>query len=238
MIYSEKAPAPEGMRALAAAWASQQLIEVRENRADDQADITPAIRDCWTWLSQYTETYDSHYVEAGFPTPYRPFPDKPYFAPVLEEIDREPVIFITKSRDLMLSWLCVGYLTHCAMTRAERQVILQSLKEEKAWDLVKYAKTLYARQHPLLRERFPLSKPLHRQPVSSLEFANGSIIHGIPEGAEQIRSYHPWALLGDEVAFQPRAGESYEHAVPVCQKIIMLSSAGPGWFADVCEDNI
>src|SRR5207248_7699496 len=36
----------------------------------------------------------------------------------------------------------------------------------------------------------------------------------------------------DEAAFQPEAGEAYDAAVPVCQKIIVVSSAGPGWFAD------
>jgi hypothetical protein len=41
-----------------------------------------------------------------------------------------------------------------------------------------------------------------------------------------------WGLLMDEAAFQPEAGEAYDAAVPVCQKIIVVSSAGPGWFAD------
>ena len=66
------------------------------------------------------------------------------------------------------------------------------------------------------------------QAALKLEFANGSRIVGIPEGADQIRSFHPWGLLMDEAAFQPEAGEAYDAAVPVCQKIIVVSSAGPG----------
>jgi hypothetical protein len=69
-----------------------------------------------------------------------------------------------------------------------------------------------------------------------LEFVNGSRIIGIPEGADQIRSYHPWGLLMDEAAFQPEAGDAYGAAVPVCQKIIVVSSAGPGWFADFAQE--
>jgi len=63
-------------------------------------------------------------------------------------------------------------------------------------------------------------------------------IVGIPEGADQIRSFHPWGLLMDEAAFQPAAGEAYDAAVPVCQKIIVVSSAGPGWFADFVTDEL
>ena len=103
---------------------------------------------------------------------------------------------------------------------------------------MEYAKTLYDQQDERLKRLFPLSKPLKEQPALRLEFANGSRIIGIPEGADQIRSYHPWGLAMDEAAFQPEAGEAYDAAVPVCQKIIVLSSAGPGWFADFVTDQL
>jgi len=53
-------------------------------------------------------------------------PDKPYFRPVITSIQSEPVVFIEKSRDLMISWLCVGFFIHAAMTNDQRQVLLQS----------------------------------------------------------------------------------------------------------------
>jgi hypothetical protein len=82
---------------------------------------------------------------------------------------------------------------------------------------------------------FPLARPMERQSSGVLEWANGSRIVGIPEGADQIRSYHPWGLLMDEAAFQPQAGEAYDAAVPVCERIVVLSSAGPGWFAEFVQ---
>lgn len=151
---------------------------------------------------------------------------------VIEIIQNEPVVFIEKSRDLMISWLCVGFFTHAAMTNDQREVLFQSQKEDKAAELVDYAKTLYEEQDERRKRRFPLAKPLREQAALRLEFANGSRITGIPEGADQIRSYHPWGLLMDEAAFQPKAGEAYDAAVPVCQKIVVVNSAGPGWFAD------
>ena len=48
----------------------------------------------------------------------------------------------------------------------------------------------------------------------------------------------PWGLLMDEAAFQPEAGEAYDAAVPVCEKIVVVSSAGPGWFANFVTDTL
>ena len=122
------------------------------------------------------------------------------------------------------------------MTNDQREVLFQSQKEDKAAELVEYAKTLYEQKDEALKRQFPLAKPLKEQAALKLEFANGSRIVGIPEGADQIRSFHPWGLLKDEAAFQPEAGEAYDAAVPVCQKIIVVSSAGPGWFAVFVND--
>jgi phage FluMu gp28-like protein len=190
------------------------------------------------WLQQYTCTKDSHWKEAGAGTPYRPFPDKPYFRFVLDEIHRNKVLLIEKSRDMMLSWLCVGYFTHAAITTERREVLFQSQKEDKAAELIDYARILYEQQPQALKQRSPLAKPLRSHSSLKLEFANGSRLVGIPEGADQIRSYHPWGLLMDEAAFQPEAGEAYDAAVPVCEKIVVVSSAGPGWFADFVTDTL
>jgi len=195
-----------------------------------QAGAAAMVADPLVWLQNYTETKDSHWREAGARCPYRPFPDKPYFRSIVEMFQREPVLFIEKSRDMMVSWLCVGLFTHAAMTTEGIEVLFQSQKEDKAFELVEYAKVLYERQDPALKKAFPLKRKHQAEGV--LEFAHGGRIIGIPGGGDQIRSYHPWGLFQDEAAFMPEAGESYDHAVPVCQKIVVVSSAGPGWFAD------
>ena len=181
------------------------------------------LADPLAWLQRHTRTRDSHWRESGASSPYRTFPEKPYFPALIQIFQAEPVIFIEKSRDMILSWLCVGFFTHSAMTNDQREVLFQSQKEDKAAELVDYAKTLYEQQDEALKRQFPLAKPLKEQAALKLEFANGSRIVGIPEGADQIRSFHPSGLLMDEAAFQPEAGEAYDAAVPVCQKIIVVS---------------
>lgn len=194
--------------------AARALAEAKNRGSEITPEMTQAIADPLLWLRHHTRTHDSHWREAGAVNPYRPFPDKPYFKRLLELIHREPVLFIEKSRDMMISWLCVGFFTHAAMVNEHREVLFQSQKEDKAAELVDYAKTLYDQQNEALKRRFPLTKSIREQAALKLEFANGSRIVGIPEGADQIRSYHPWGLLMDEAAFQPEAGEAYDAAVP------------------------
>jgi hypothetical protein len=218
------------------AYDEQEAERLRELARAKSEKVAQMVADPLLWLQNHTETKDNHWREAGAASCYRPFPLKPHFRPIVDAFQDEPVLFIEKSRDMMLSWLCVGLFTHAAMTIPGIEVLFQSQKEEKAFELVAYAKTLYERQAAIIRHIYPLK--MKRQPAGILEFAHGSRIIGIPGGGDQIRSYHPWGLFQDEAAFMPEAGESYDHAVPVCQKIVVVSSAGPGWFSEQCQGAI
>jgi hypothetical protein len=78
---------------------------------------------------------------------------------------------------------------------------------------------------------------MRSQSALRLDFAHGGYIQGVPGGADQVRSYHPWGYLNDESSFQPDAGECYNEALAAVKgKIIFNSSAGPGWYADVRND--
>jgi hypothetical protein len=103
----------------------------------------------------------------------------------------------------MLSWEVVGLFTHSVMTIPGLQVLFQSQKEEKAFDLVEYARILYDQSDPDIKQAFPLLKPLLQQPSGKLIFAHGGEIIGIPHGAHQVRSYHPWGLFNDESLSSP-----------------------------------
>jgi hypothetical protein len=98
--------------------AARVLAEAKRPRRN--VKLERAICDPLVWLQHHTRTRDSHWREAGAVGPYRPFPDKPYFRPLVELFEAESVVFIEKSRDLMLSWLGVGYFTHAAMTILRR----------------------------------------------------------------------------------------------------------------------
>ena len=234
--------AKQGIKKLRATEAKEERSRAEAERKKEeelrekQKRVKAMVADPLVWMQQHTETRDSHWRENGASSPYRAFPDYPYLRTVVDGLLREPYVFIEKSRDMMISWLCVGYFTHAAMTVPGIDVAFQTQKEDKAFELVSYAKTLYERQKPELQEAFPLEKSLKGMADGELLFANGSRIIGIPGGADQIRSYHPSGLLMDEAAFMPEAGDSYNNALPVSKKIVVVSSAGPGWFADTVRD--
>ena len=213
---------------------TQARLLSSKDLTDKSAEIlNPKVVDPLNWLQHHTQTKDPHWREVGARYPYRPFPDKPYFRAIVEALQREPVLFCAKSRDLMLSWLFVGYFTHKAMTTPGVEVLVQSQTEEKAAELIDYAKTLYERQDKDIKALYPLSSPLAKQSKLELNFMNGSRMVGIPHGSDKIRSYHPTALLMDEAAFIPDAGQSYDEAISACQQIVVLSSANTGWFESV-----
>jgi hypothetical protein len=201
------------------------------------ARIQEATSDPYRWVTNYTETYNPHWVEEGRSGPYEKFPsyeEYPYLLELFELLDAERIHFIEKSRDMMLTWGCVAFLTNKAMTVPAREVLLQTQKIDKVKQLIKYARCLYEQQPQWLRDAFPLGK---HQSDLRLNFAHGGSVIGIPGGADQIRSYHPWGYLNDESSFQPDAGECYNEALSaVSGSIVFNSSAGPGWFADVRHD--
>lgn len=201
-------------------------------------DLGEALSDPYHWATEYTETYNEHWAEEGRPSPYEPFPRRlPYLKPLFELFELKRILWIVKSRDMMISWACLAYFTWKAMTTPLCGSVIQTQKEKKVIQLIDYAKCLYRRQPAWLQDAIPLAKPLANQPELELLFANGSYIVGIPGGADQIRSYHPWGYLNDESSFQPEAGDCYNEALSAVKgKIIFNSSAGPGWYADVRRD--
>jgi hypothetical protein len=199
--------------------------------------VLKAMHDPLIWITLHTKTYNEHFEKEGRPSPMEPFPQYEYFKHGVEIMDLARITLWEKSRDMMLSWLCVAYLERFAMTMPSCGILFQTQTVDKAAQLVKYGKTLWTNSDPRIREEIPLAKPMARQSRFELLFANGSYIIGIPGGANQIRSYHPFGYLNDESSFQPDAGECYaESLAAVSGKIIFNSSAGPGWYSDFRHD--
>lgn len=223
---------PESRAAARAMYAARNAAHARNDSL-----IADAMSDPYLWATSHTKTFNEQWREEGRPSPYEPFPDWPYLKPLFRLLQHERIIWLEKSRDLLLTWSCMAYLTWEAMRTPHCGVLAQCQKEEKAIQLIDYAKCLYRMQDPEIQEAYPLAKPIDQQSSRELEFAHGGYIFGIPGGASQIRSYHPWGYLLDEASFVVEAGESYNEALSaVAGKVIPNSSAGPGWFSDVRHD--
>jgi transposase-like protein len=214
--------------------AEQAEAERSKQAEEEKQRVQKIMADSLRWLQTGTKTKDSHWQEHGAESPYRPFPQWPYFRVLLEDFERERPYFVEKSRDMLISWFFVGIFTHKAMTTPGIEILFQSQKQEKANELIEYAKILYEQSDDAIKKAYPLMTG--PQAASELTFGNGSRIIAIPGGGDQIRSYHPWGLLMDEAAFMPEGSEAFDNALSVCKKVVVISSAGPGWFADYVND--
>ena len=188
-------------------------------------------RDVIFWLTNYVKTGDENDKENQI----KPFPMKPYVAPIVEEVLKNDVVHIAKSRQMTISWLMVALLLHEAQFFPYRLEAVFSKKEEDAHNLVERAKLIYNFQPIWLKNLVPLDRKMRDMPFGSLFFQNNSKIRGFAQGKDQIRSYVPSTALLDEAAFMDKFEETYGACVPCCQRIWTISSAGPGFFQRLCE---
>lgn len=181
------------------------------------------------WLTRYTKTENPQYEAQGVPF-LAPFPRKSYFVPLFDAfLAKYPQLYIPKSRTMMTSWAAAGFATWTAQWKQEEAVI-QTMNEDKALHLIDYASQLLKYQEPGLSRLHPIKK----QNAFSIVFAHGGAVDAVPGGADAIRSFHPTVFIQDESAHIPEGEESLNAVIPSQARIISISTAAPGWFADAC----
>jgi hypothetical protein len=190
------------------------------------------------WLQNLTKTIDDHAIAKGTPNK-APFPRKSYFRPLIGELLKpilkpSPDCYTTlfpKSREMMTSWAICGYIGWLCQWRPGTLAVVQTLKETKAEELIRYVTVLAENQEPFLQERHKVTRSV----ALEIEWENGSRMFGIPGGENQIRMFHPFLAVFDEMAFMEDAESCYNAVKPVAKQIVGVSSAHPGWMGDECS---
>jgi hypothetical protein len=207
----------------------------QRKRADE---VREATKDTFSWATRYTKTFNQFWREQKRSGPWEPFPDWPFFPTLFEylESDDSRVKLIEKSRTMMATWAITAYFTLQCQLVDEREVIIQTMTDDKGSEIITYAKQLYNSQPQWLKDEFPLPKPTDKQP--STEFRIGSsVMHVIPSGVGKVRTYHPWGVFSDETAFQPEAGIAFDEAMAAgTPKIVLNSTAALSWYFDHNND--
>lgn len=183
------------------------------------------------WLKETVVTFDEHDKEA----PVKPFPIKPFTPVIVDEWQKSNILHLAKSRQMSISWLAIALLLHEAQFFGHRLQAVFSKKKEDAQALVERAKFIYSKQPLWLKNMCTLDRKMRDMPYGVLTFDNGSKLLGFAQGADQVRSYVPSTAVIDEAAFQDELENTYGACVPCCEKIVTISSAGPGFFARLCE---
>ena len=201
-----------------------------------QAATNCESRDSLEKFAMHVRTKDEH--KKG-PQSLRPFPtrtEKEYIWNVLDAYVDESisprVLLIEKSRQLMLTWLSCLYALWVAKYQENRLIFIQSKKEEAAANLVfntepNVARISFMESH-LPEEMRSKVIPSYGKLIFS---ETGSVIQGIPEGGDQIRSYTPSLVISDEAAFQPEFENAYNAAMACIEgggQFIALTTANIG----------
>jgi hypothetical protein len=169
--------------------------------------------------------------------PFKHFPRYPYFTVLHNVWLKEPVLFIEKSRTMMVSWWSAAEALHYVMTRQPAKAILWAMDEARSLTLLDYARVLYEQQGDVFKRVFPLERPLDRQSYNRLELKDGGVLIALPgKDPDRIRSEHPTIVIIDEAAFLENGGESFDVALSSrVPRMMCISSASPGWFHQITK---
>ncbi len=193
------------------------------------------LEDPWYFLRTMAKTRDEHDLKST----YKHFPDLPHLREISYAFESEDMLALVKSRQMMISWLMVALCLWWGMKHTGQLIFFQSKKEEDALKLVERAWGIYERLPAYVQKLVPAEQRY----LKIIFPGRDTRIEGIPQGADQIRSNTPSIILSDEMAFQEEAGAAYAAALPAVQavgerkgKIILVSSAAPGVFAQLVAD--
>ena len=170
--------------------------------------------------------------------PVKPFPDKDYLKYVINAVHESKRIMVPKSRQIHMSWLMCTYALWTALFHPHSNIFFQSKKEEDASMMV-FNKRPHNARISFIYEHLPAwlkNLVTAEGTYSKMNFSNGSLIWGIPEGGNIIRSHTATLFISDECAFQPEFENAYTSSAPMAKKIVGISSAAPGYFADLVTE--
>ena len=173
--------------------------------------------------------------------PIRPFTVMEYMPPIIKAYLNAQFFACEKSRDMMATWLMVALSTWDVLFHRGRQHIFQSQDAGKTLELVQRSKIIYDYTPKFLREAIgPVMFGKGNSKAGEMFILRqDSEVLGFPQGADQIRQFHPSLVFVDEGAFQVLAGEGFAAVKPAIQqggKYITISSANRSHFELICRD--
>ena len=195
-------------------------------------------KDPYHWLTTWAYTIDPH----DRTNPVKRFPARDYIKRLVDIWLKESLLLIPKSRQMMVSWLFCSLYLWDTQFYPGRLNFFQSKKEEDADALIRRAKFIYDKQPVFLRRYRVNPSNTGRHIYCKLELPEiQSMIRGIPQGGDQIRMHTASGIFSDEMGFQSEAEAAYTAAKPTIDgggKFTGVSTAEPGFFADMVEDAV
>lgn len=152
--------------------------------------------DPYYWLTNWAKTIDVH-DETG--DPIKTFPDKEYIKILVNIWFKEKIVFVPKSRQMMVSWLYSALYLWDTQFHEARFTAIQSKKQDDADALIKRLKHIwdnepnFLKRYPKKGEWIALScNPQNRGGHIYAKFELpqiNSFIIGVPQGGDVIRMH-------------------------------------------------
>lgn len=139
--------------------------------------------------------------------------------------EQEPLVLVPKSRQMRLTHICMALHGWLAQFHEGRRIAVQSKNFEDADALLDRLDKAWQEQ----RKRAP-HLPWHpyTKKIGRVILPNASVLMGMAQGSDKLRSYTFSAVFEDEMAFQPLAEEAYGACLPTIEgggKFTGVSSA-------------
>lgn len=190
-------------------------------------------KDPWYFLTHWVKTVDVHDKEK----PVKPFPDEEYLWTLTQYWIEYPRLLIPKSRQMTVTWLCCALYLWDAMFIPHRLTFFQSKKEEDADENLKRSLSIWKNLPKFMRDWCPI-----RDVFCKLTFTrNGSVIRGVPSGADHARQYTSSGYFSDEMVYQNDVDKVLASVGPTLTgggRFTGVSSAGPSYFAQMVFDEV
>lgn len=160
----------------------------------------------------------------------KPFPPIPYLKEVVRALDREEVVFIPKSRQMIVSTTCMLVILHETLFRYAKRSIVSKVAEKGAKELLRdKLRAPWEMTPEWFRDYLPLSAKPQAVATSS---RTQSYVHAVAENAAsgELRGGTTSIMLLDEACYQDMSAEIFTAAKPAASRIWVVSSPQIGTF--------
>jgi hypothetical protein len=188
-----------------------------------QALIARLRTDCTAFIDGYCIIDDTQGHGDGSGTmPFRLWESQ---KDLIRVIVSERLVIILKARQLGISWAVCAYALWLSVLFPGKQILLFSLGEDEASELLRRVQVLYERLPEELKEALPA---LEKDNTGLLVWSNGSRIRSMPATQRAGRSLTASVVIMDEAAHMMWADKLYTAAKPTMDgggQLIIVSTA-------------
>ena len=172
--------------------------------------------------------------------PIRRLPNHPWLRELSDIWTKESLLAIVKSRQMITTWTMDWCHLWLAMFHPGAVVFIQSDVESKSDEQIQRCEFIY---NSIPKGELVLPKLKNGRATWCYMGFPGlmSYIRGIAQGPNQLRQLSASAVFMDEAAFWEKGRESFAATKPTIEgggKVTIQCTANPGWFRDICMDEV